>query len=153
ASDTRGGPPCSRPDRIEPLTPPRLPGTVTPVTKAPARTAARRTDWRQRALLSAPLVVAVAVLAWRSIAALIARVGHPGAALDDAYIHFQYARAIAEGHPLRFQAGEPITSGATSLLWPAILAPFWALGARGDAIVWPAWILSFVSLGALAAEV
>jgi hypothetical protein len=83
---------------------------------------------------------------------VLAKVGHSAAALDDAYIHFQYARAIAEGHPMRFQAGEPISSGATSMLWPAILAPFWALGARGDNIVWPAWALSFVALGALAWE-
>jgi hypothetical protein len=99
-----------------------------------------------------PLAAAVALVAQRAVSGVLAKVGHPAAALDDAYIHFQYARALAEGHPMRFQAGEPITSGATSLLWPALLAPFWALGARGDEIVWAAWILSFVSLGALAAE-
>jgi hypothetical protein len=108
--------------------------------------------WQRRALVLAPLVVVVAVLAQRSIAAVLARVGHPGAALDDAYIHFQYARAIAEGHPLRFQAGEPFTSGATSLLWPALLAPFWLLGARDEAILWPAWALSYIALGGLAWE-
>jgi hypothetical protein len=79
-------------------------------------------------------------------------VGHAGAALDDSYIHFQYARAIAEGHPLRFQADEPFTSGATSVLWPALLAPFWLLGARGEAILWPAWAMSFAALGGLAWE-
>jgi hypothetical protein len=100
----------------------------------------------------APLAFAVVLIAQRAIAGVLARVGHAAATLDDAYIHFQYARAIAEGHPMRFQAGEPITSGATSLLWPAALAPFWALGARGDAIVWPAWTLSFLALGALAHE-
>ncbi len=97
-------------------------------------------------------MVVVAVLAWRSIHAIRVRVGHVGAALDDAYIHFQYARAIAEGHPLRFQAGEPLTSGATSLLWPAVLAPFWKLGLRDELIVWPAWILSFLALAGLAWE-
>src|SRR5579864_2092091 len=79
-----------------------------------------------------PLFAGVAWLAHAAVSGVLAKVGHPGASLDDAYIHFQYARAIAEGHPLRFQAGEPITSGATSILWPAILAPFWALGARDD---------------------
>ncbi|HEY8040506.1 MAG TPA: hypothetical protein VIF15_11960, partial [Polyangiaceae bacterium] len=108
--------------------------------------------WRQRAIAYGPLTLAVALLAQRSIAAVYARVGHPAAALDDAYIHFQYARAFAEGHPLRFQAGEPFTSGATSMLWPALLAPFYALGARDEAIVWPAWLLSYVALGALAWE-
>src|SRR5579863_5615241 len=105
-----------------------------------------------RLLSFAPIAVAVAVLAERSIAGILAKTGHPAASLDDAYIHFQYARAIAEGHPLRFQAGAPITSGATSLLWPALLAPFWALGARDNAILWPAWLLSFAALGALAWE-
>ncbi len=111
-----------------------------------------RASLKRAALAFSPLAAAVTIVAQRAVSSVLAKVGHPGAPLDDAYIHFQYARAIAEGHPLRFQAGEPITSGATSLLWPAILAPFWALGARGDEILWPAWILSFASLAALAAE-
>jgi hypothetical protein len=108
--------------------------------------------WRPRAIAYGPLVIAVALVAERTIAAVLAKTGHAAATLDDAYIHFQYARAIASGHPLRFQAGAPVTSGATSMLWPALLAPFWALGARDDAIVWPAWGLSFLALGALAWE-
>ncbi len=132
------------------MTPPRLAGTVRLVTKGHEGEAAR--VWRQRAITFGPPAVAVALLAWRSIATILSRVGHPGAALDDAYIHFQYARAIAEGHPLRFQAGEPFTSGATSMLWPAVLAPFWGLGFRDEGILWPAWLLSFVALGALAWE-
>ncbi len=96
--------------------------------------------------------LAVGLLARTTIARVYAKLGHPGASLDDAYIHFQYARAIAEGHPLRFQPGEPTTSGATSLLWPALLAPFWLVGFRDESIVWPAWAMSFVALGALAHE-
>lgn len=99
-----------------------------------------------------PLVVATAVLARASIRAVLAKLGHPGASLDDAYIHFQYARAIAEGHPLRFQAGEPISTGATSFLWPAVLSLPYALGFRGESILWVAWTISFVALGALAFE-
>ncbi len=108
--------------------------------------------WKRRLLAYGPLTLAVALLADRAIARVLGKVGHAAATLDDAYIHFQYARAIAEGHPLRFQAGEPVTSGATSMLWPALLAPFWAIGFRGDAIVWPAWALSFLALGGLAWE-
>jgi len=96
--------------------------------------------------------LAVVTLAHETIARVLAKVGHAGATLDDAYIHFQYARAIAEGHPMRFAAGEPITSGSTSLLWPLVLAPFWALGARDEGIVWVAWILSFAALFGLAWE-
>jgi hypothetical protein len=109
-------------------------------------------SWRQAAITWGPLALTVALVAQRAVSGVLGKVGHAGAPLDDAYIHFQYARAIAEGHPMRFQANEPITSGATSLLWPAVLAPFWAMGARGNAIVWPAWGLSFVALGALARE-
>jgi hypothetical protein len=99
-----------------------------------------------------PLVLVTALLARASIRAVLGKVGHPGAALDDAYIHFQYARAIAEGHPLRFQAGEPISTGATSFAWPAVLALPYAVGFRGESILWVAWVLSFVGLGALSYE-
>jgi hypothetical protein len=108
--------------------------------------------WLRRAARFAPLVLATALLAQRTLSAVLAKLGHPGAALDDAYIHFQYARAFAEGHPFRFQAGEPISTGATSFLWPALLAPFYALGFHGESILWPTWAMSFFALGALAYE-
>jgi hypothetical protein len=100
----------------------------------------------------APITLAVALLAWSAIGGIYAKLGHPGASLDDSFIHFQYARAIAEGHPFRFEAGEPMTMGATSALWPLLLAPFYALGCKGLLILWPAWVLSFVALGLLAHE-
>ncbi len=106
----------------------------------------------KRLLPFLPLVVVTSLLARSSIQAVLDKVGHPGAALDDAYIHFQYARAIAEGHPLRFQAGEPISTGATSFLWPAVLALPYALGIRGESILWATWVFSFVALGALVYE-
>jgi len=105
-----------------------------------------------RALGLAPVAVPAMVLAWLSISAIYEKLGHPGAALDDSFIHFQYARAIAEGHPFRYEPGEPATMGATSALWPLMLAPFYALGCTGLSILWPAWILSFVALGLLARE-
>jgi hypothetical protein len=111
-----------------------------------------RSSWQPRLAAAGLIILVTSVLAHRAISLVLQRVGHPGAALDDAYIHFQYARAIAEGHPLRFEAGAPVTSGCTSMLWPIVLAPFWALGARGEAILWPAWALSFTALGALAWE-
>jgi hypothetical protein len=107
-----------------------------------------RRAWLGLLLFALPSVVLAAV----SIRAIEAKLRHPGAALDDSYIHFQYARAIAEGHPFRFEAGEPVTSGATSLLWPALLAPFYAVGLRGNLILWPAWVMSFAALGLLAFE-
>lgn len=100
----------------------------------------------------APVTAVTLVLAVSAMRAIVTKLGHPGAVLDDAYIHFQYARAIAEGHPLRYQAGAPISTGATSALWPVLLAPFYLVGFRGEAIVWVAWILSFAALGLLAVE-
>jgi len=91
-------------------------------------------------------------LAWTTVRAVLARVGHPGGTLDDTYIHFQYARAIAEGHPFRYQAGEPISTGATSVLWPVLLAAPYALGLRGELLMWAAWTLSYAALAALAYE-
>ena len=113
--------------------------------------AVKNSGWK-RWLGPAFLVVAVIVLARITLRSVFAKVGFAAATLDDAYIHFQYARAIAEGHPFRYQVGEPMTSGGTSLLWPAMLAPFYAVGFRGDAILWPAWILSYAALAGLAWE-
>ena len=131
---------------------PGLPAHAAPVGERTIEGAGHASCPPSGSVAADPIALAVAVLARTTIAPHLAKVGHPGATLDDAYIHFQYARAIAEGHPFRFQAGEPATSGATSLLWPALLAPFWSLGFRGEAILWPAWALSFVALGALAWE-
>jgi hypothetical protein len=50
--------------------------------------------------------------------------------LDDVYIHFQYARAIAEGHPYAYNPGLPLTSGATSFLYPYALAAGYSIGFR-----------------------
>ena len=119
---------------------------------APARVIAALRARAKRLLPFLPLVLVSSLVARSSIRAVLGKLGHPGAALDDAYIHFQYARAFAEGHPLRFQAGEPISTGATSFVWPAILALPYALGVRGESILWVTWALSFVALGALAYE-
>lgn len=43
--------------------------------------------------------------------------------LDDAYIHLNYARSIAVGQPYRYNPDDPPTSGATSFLYPYLLAP------------------------------
>ncbi|QPC81490.1 hypothetical protein G4Y79_17585 [Phototrophicus methaneseepsis] len=48
--------------------------------------------------------------------------------LDDVYIHFQYARQLALGQPYVYNPGQPPTSGATSFLYPYILAAGYLLG-------------------------
>ncbi len=101
----------------------------------------------------APLTFATAILAYWSISSIRAKTGgEPSVPLDDAFIHFRYARALAEGHPLVYSPGDPRTSGATSLLWSSLLAPFWKLGFRELSLIWIAWLFSFVSLAFLALE-
>ncbi len=106
----------------------------------------------ERFFPAAPIAVVVAILAWRTLREVFSQVGEPCGTIDDAFIHFQYARAIAEFHPFRYQAGMPATSGATSVLWPLLLAPFWLVGFRGSAILWPAWLSGFGAFGLLANE-
>jgi hypothetical protein len=103
-------------------------------------------------LAHAPIAITVLVIAVATIRSVTSLLGHAGAVLDDSYIHFEYARAIAEGHPFRYQAGEPVSTGATSALWPMLLAPFYLIGFHGDSLMWAAWLLSFAALGLLAHE-
>ena len=66
--------------------------------------------------------------------------------LDDSYIYFQYARQVAEGHFLRYNTGDSPTTGATSLLYLALLVPGCWLGFYGSGMVVYALVLGFVSL-------
>ena len=58
--------------------------------------------------------------------------GRPVAAVDDAYILYQYARQIALGAPWQYNAGDPVTTGASSLIYPFLLAAAFAAGVEGD---------------------
>lgn len=98
----------------------------------------------------AAVTVVLAVVSTRAI--LAATNGEPAVPLDDTYIHFQFARGIATLTPLVYSPGDPAVAGATSLLWPALLAPFWALGLRGSLLVWPAWLFGWLALFGLALE-
>ena len=61
--------------------------------------------------------------------------GHFVAQVSDLYVVAQYAKAMAEGHPFQYNAGEAPTTGATSLLHTAVLAAAHAAGARGEGLV------------------
>ncbi len=87
------------------------PGAAPPPAGAPHRT----TPW--------PVVVAAAAL-------LLGRAAHlwnPYLVVDDAFISFRYARNLAEGHGLVFNAGERV-EGYTNFLWTLLLAGGAALG-------------------------
>lgn len=67
---------------------------------------------------------------------------------DDAFIHLQYARSFAELRPLAYQPGDAPTTGATSLLFPMVLAPGFWFGLEGMQLVWMANAVSALALGA-----
>ncbi|MDX1416819.1 MAG: hypothetical protein R3293_21635 [Candidatus Promineifilaceae bacterium] len=65
-----------------------------------------------------------------------------GAPLDDAWIHFQFARNLSQGNGFSFNAGEP-TPGSTAPLWTVLLA---VVGLFSSDFLLPALILSSVFL-------
>lgn len=60
----------------------------------------------------------------------------------DSLLYEQYARAFAEGHPYRFMEDDRPSTGSTSHLYPAVLALFYLLGGRGDALTTAAFLLN-----------
>jgi hypothetical protein len=84
-----------------------------------------------RALLLLSALVAAAFLG----SLLMATGGRFVPPLTDLYVVCQYAKAMAEGHPFRYNAGETPSTGATSLLLTAVLALANALGAKGEGLV------------------
>jgi hypothetical protein len=52
------------------------------------------------------------------------------APLDDVYIHLQYGSQLGRGHLLRYNTGDPISTGASSLLYVVVLGLAYALGFR-----------------------
>ncbi|MEP7053454.1 MAG: hypothetical protein ABJB12_24025, partial [Pseudomonadota bacterium] len=71
------------------------------------------------------------------------------APLDDVFIHFDFARETARGHPFQWSEGAGYSSGGTSLLYPFVLAAGYALGFRKlDLMAWAA-IVACVGVFAL----
>jgi hypothetical protein len=78
--------------------------------------------------------------------------------LDDTYIHFQYARQIAAFQPYVYNPGLPPTSGATSFLYPYVLAigdwlgfdslnlGLWAMAIGTVALALSAWLVDKLAL-------
>jgi hypothetical protein len=66
--------------------------------------------------------------------------------LDDVYIHFQYARQMALGHPYQYNLSDPPTSGATSFIYPYLLAFGYLIGFQGLWLGLWAMIIGAISL-------
>ena len=89
-----------------------------------------------RSLLIWAAICALAGLTWLiylSVSAAVSE-GRLILPLDDAYIHFQYAHQIARGEIYVYNPGLPPTSGATSFLYPYLLAVGDWIGFRGLAL-------------------
>jgi hypothetical protein len=71
------------------------------------------------------------------------------APLDDVFIHFDFARSTARGHPFEWCAGNGYSSGSTSLLYPFLLAVGYALGFQGLELMHFAAVIACVSVFAL----
>src|SRR5215210_1935619 len=92
-----------------------------------------------RALPYVPAAIASAIVGTICVRGILAAAGHPSAPLDDTFIHLQYARRLSEGGFFSYVAGQGFTTGATSVLWPLLLAPFHAIGFRDVSLLWIAW--------------
>ena len=94
-----------------------------------------------------------AVLGGLSFRAVLQTTGGEAAVpLDDAFIHFQYARSFWEGRGFAYTPGAAPAAGATSLLWPLVLMLPYGLGLRGELVIVAAWAFAWASLVALGYE-
>ena len=71
------------------------------------------------------------------------------APLDDVFIHFDFARSAARGHPFEWCEGNGYSSGGTSLLYPFVLAAGELAGFRRLELMEWAGIVACVSVFAL----
>jgi hypothetical protein len=72
--------------------------------------------------------------------------GDWSAPLDDVFIHFDYARAIARGYPMEWSEGNGFSSGNTSLTYPFVLAAGYWVGFRGALLMQWAAIVACCSI-------
>lgn len=71
------------------------------------------------------------------------------APLDDVFIHFDFARSAARGHPFEWIDGNGYSSGGTSLLYPLVLALGLFMGFYGLSLMHFAAIVAATSVLAL----
>jgi len=126
--------------------------TTVSADESPSRAAKLVAFLRDRSLPYWPALCASTVLGAICIWAILDRAGRPAMPLDDSFIHLQYARRLTEGGFMSFVEGRGYTSGATSFLWPMLLAPFYAVGLRGLGLVVATWILGTLAHAAVATE-
>jgi len=70
-------------------------------------------------------------------------ISDPGLALDDSWIHIQFARTIFEGVPWEYSPGYP-SAGSTSPLWSLILSSIFFFTSDQFGVVWGTYIISTI---------
>jgi hypothetical protein len=98
------------------------------------------------------LALSTLLATWAAILTLKATGGELALPLDDSYIYLQYARGAARGEPFTYQPGMPATRGATSFLYPLLLAP-WARFLSPSGLVWASWGLGIPAMAGAALAV
>jgi hypothetical protein len=97
---------------------------------------------RLRRFGPAAVIALVAItIAWAFAVTVLRHTRPMGLPLDDSYIYLTYAKQFGRGQPFTYFPGGGYSAGSTSVLWPMLLAPFWALGARGHALVWVSYLM------------
>ncbi|MEO8287770.1 MAG: hypothetical protein ABI670_15185 [Chloroflexota bacterium] len=71
--------------------------------------------------------------------------GHLAPSLDDTFIHLQYARQLAAGHPFQYNTGDLPSSGDSAFIYPFLLAPAFMIGLRGMAALIYADVLGLIA--------
>ncbi|NUP09823.1 MAG: hypothetical protein HOW73_27570 [Polyangiaceae bacterium] len=96
-------------------------------------------DSRAYAVWCAAVVAYVASVFYQSM--LEQTGGEWSAPLDDVFIHFDYARSTARGHPFEWSPGNGYSSGNTSITYPFVLAIGWLVGFRDMSLMqWAAGV-------------
>lgn len=94
---------------------------------------------RSHALVAALLASAAACVFW--LPALPAARGFFPAPLDDVYIHFDFARSLAAGHPFAWIPGQGYSSGETAPLYALVLAVPHVFTSRHEVVAaWAAFV-------------
>src|SRR6478609_8103474 len=92
---------------------------------------------RLRRFIPVAVIALLAItIAWAFAITVLRHTRPMGLPLDDSYIYLTYAKQFGRAQPFTYYPGGGYSAGSTSVLWPMMLAPFWALGARGHALVW-----------------
>jgi hypothetical protein len=110
-----------------------------PLMIGPNQPAGRAWRWEERAFVLGAAFATVYSARSFYHGMMLQTGGEWSAPLDDVFIHFDYARATALGHPFEWVPGNGFSSGNTSLSYPFVLALGWLLGFQGPQLmVWAA---------------